>query len=429
MLAAPSSEPSLRVVVIRREPYRSSHRGHQNRAGSQSVLVAWPDTTHRRAGRGGTPAVSPGLFDLPLVVAPDGGLAIPERPIQSLTGLQLAQLVVKAGGADATSGSWSPMVIRPHRRWPRMARLLERDVLVPPPGSELRITRDGSLVPVDRVTGLGSTGWWCRRPVTRRPVRRGSSSRVGSCASGRASPRSRCRGRAEPGHPGRLRPAPDPGRPAAARPPQRHHGRGGRRGRRLRGGAYDGRTDRYDGRQLAAVLGALPLYGWQVRLWLAWPDAPDERRRLADNLAGLAAATGATVWAPSPGGRVILDEDPPTSAWFATMTARPLGALRHHVRPGHIESDVDGRLVPAGGVLTTSYPGVPLVSGAAGDERERQVLYERLRPSPEVFRVDLPVLADGRLGFGTATARCSRPAGGRPANCWRSPAGVVRISW
>ena len=99
-------------------------------------------------------ASGPALFDLPLVVAPDGGLATPERPTQSLTGLQLAQLVVKAGGAECdvrllvTDGHPAPPAVA------TMARLLERDVLVPPPGSELRITRDGSLVPVDRVTGF-----------------------------------------------------------------------------------------------------------------------------------------------------------------------------------------------------------------------------------------------------------------------------------
>jgi hypothetical protein len=44
------------------------------------------------------PQPVPGLLDLTVVVAPDGGLATSERPDRSLSGAELAEVVRRAGG-------------------------------------------------------------------------------------------------------------------------------------------------------------------------------------------------------------------------------------------------------------------------------------------------------------------------------------------
>ena len=43
-------------------------------------------------------------------------------------------------------------------------------------------------------------------------------------------------------------------------------------------GDYGGTQRVYSGGQLAALLGDLPLYGSDLRLWLTWPSDPDEQQ-------------------------------------------------------------------------------------------------------------------------------------------------------
>ena len=71
-------------------------------------------------------------------------------------------------------------------------------------------------------------------------------------------------------------------------------------------GDYGGTQRVYSGGQLAAILGDLPLYGSDLRLWLTWPSDPDEQHELATQARELAETTGATVWTPPPGGSAEL---------------------------------------------------------------------------------------------------------------------------
>jgi hypothetical protein len=162
-------------------------------------------------------------------------------------------------------------------------------------------------------------------------------------------------------------------------------------------GDYSGRSTRCDASAFAAVLAALPLYGSDLRMWLSWPDGAEDRQRLRANLTDLAEVTGATVWAPAEGERVgildgcsdlsVVDSQGQPGRWFSYGG----GGFRRFA------SDVDGRLVPAGGVVRSGYPGVPLVSVSPDREQEMSTRYERLRPRQSLLRADLAVLADGRL--------------------------------
>ncbi|MER7167816.1 hypothetical protein ABT336_17320 [Micromonospora sp. NPDC000207] len=74
-------------------------------------------------------------------------------------------------------------------------------------------------------------------------------------------------------------------------------------------GNYSGTQEVHSGGQLAALLGDLPLYGADLRLWLNWPSDPGEQALLVEQAMELAEMTGATVWTPPPGGRAELMDD------------------------------------------------------------------------------------------------------------------------
>ena len=66
-----------------------------------------------------------------------------------------------------------------------------------------------------------------------------------------------------------------------------------------------GRQSVRSGAELASSLGFVPLYGADVRLWLAWPTDSSARDVLENNLYALADTAGATVWTPPAGATVV----------------------------------------------------------------------------------------------------------------------------
>jgi hypothetical protein len=172
----------------------------------------------------------------------------------------------------------------------------------------------------------------------------------------------------------------------------------------------------YTGQELAAALTPLQLFGGELRLWLRWPDQPADQRRLDDNLAELAETTGATVWTPPVGGRaVVLDGCRDLAARAGNgevgpwRSHRPLGTTAPT-----LATDLDGRLVPAGGVHRAGAGGVRLVSVAANDERRLLDQYAQVRRQDGLFLAHFALLAGGRLAFRYADGSLL-PLGGREA--------------
>ena len=373
------------------------------------MAVASPLHGFRNRSNGVSPMVT-GLFDLELIVAADGGLATVHHPGRSLDAHGLVELIRWAGGDQGDVRILAPVAEDHLPLLASVAWTLKRDVLVPPPGAELRaasavpapaedaVGRGEEIVPVDAATRQ-RLDWRIVSPFGEP----GPLSGWFLCANGRVRPRTgavaiplvdgglalatretfvELRGEAStmrPGHPGLLTVAVEI------------------RGGRFLLGDYNAASWLADAPKLAASLATIPLYGANLRLWLSWPKATEERGRLRSGLAELAELTGATVWAPAEGGAVRVLPD-----------SRDLGAVDRHGNPSvwesygpapvsGFESDLDGRLVPSGGIVTTSYPGVPLVSVPPGRERVMVARYARLTPSPGQFRIDLTILVDGRV--------------------------------
>jgi hypothetical protein len=376
---------------------------------------------------GSLPAVSvrriPGLFDIAVVIASDGGLGTPDRPDRSLTGSEWAE-VVRRGGGDGLDVRL--LCAAGERNLPTlvaMARELGRDVLVAPAGSELRLVApiedppagrfdEGDVVAVDLATG-SPVDWITVAPSGPATSPLGWFALTGGRVFARSGPvvlplpggglslatredfvRSRAAAAAlRPGHPDLLTVAV------------------GVRSGYFVVGDYGGRSILCDGRAFAAALAILPLYGSDLRVWLSWPESTDDWRGLRHNLTELAEVTGATIWAPAAGGRAeILDG------------CRDLAAVGRDDQPTRWEpygeggtstfmSDVDGRLVPASGVAVTTYPGVPLVSVPSVREQEMNGWHES-PPADGLFRADLAILADGRVAL-RYHDDCLLAAGGR----------------
>ncbi|WP_432838034.1 hypothetical protein [Dactylosporangium sp. CA-092794] len=383
------------------------------------VLDAGPRGSERDADAVRAARARPvaGLFELAVVTAPDGGFAAAGEPGRSLSATELAAMVRAGGGAaqdvrvPAVAGEQNLPTLT------ALARELGRDVLVGPAGSELRAVpgADGDdPALVDPATGL-PVDWIAVQP---------------SGAVGAAPTWFRLAGGTVRARTGAVvLPMPGGGISFATRPDfvtrraaAAALGAGpagvttvavGTEAGDFVVGDYDGRDHRCDGRALAAALGELPLYGTDLRVWLDWPGGPRMRRRLRRNLTELAEATGASVWAPAEGGRVtvlhgcrdlgVVDPDGRPGRWerFGPTPAggdAPGGG--GDAADGGLESDEDGRLVPAGGVVVTSYPGVELVSVPPWREREFAQRREAPERAPEGgFRADLGVLADGRLAL------------------------------
>ena len=350
-----------------------------------------------------------GLYDIALVVETDGGLAWPERVDASLSAAELVELVHRAGADDCdirilnAPGEQNLPALR------AVAQRLGRDILIAPIGAEVvrlpptppATTDTGSdadeLVPIDATSGY-PVDWLTVQPSGDVGAAFGWFDLVGGLVAPRsglvALPLSgggrmvatretfvRARDAAaalRPGHPGLVTV-----------------------GVEVRGGdfvlgLYNHRTVLADGVELAAALSALPLYRANLRLWLRWPTTAPDRHHLRGNVELLAEATGATVWVPDePGGVTMLDGCLDLAAIDASGRAQ---RWRAYGPPGPFESDVDGRLVPVGGVRVIHMPAARLVSGHAF--RDRELAGRQGPPGPRgasPFTCDLAVLADGRL--------------------------------
>ncbi|MDR7274233.1 hypothetical protein [Catenuloplanes atrovinosus] len=248
-----------------------------------------------------------GLVDVRLTPHPDGGLVTPDAPGEPLTGRRLAELVRRGGepSDDARMLIDDGAAFAPLFR--EVAGLLGRDVLCVPEGAVLG--GDPAVIARDRVTGVPVEwtviqppdlatplpGWFAvdggvvrpRTGLVALPLPGGFALATRADFVTRRAAAHRLR----PGHPGLATVA------VTVRDGD------------FVAGDYDGTCAAYPGRGLAAVLGDLPLYGGDLRLWLTWPTPEPERARLRANLAALADATGATVWAPPPGGGAELLAD------------------------------------------------------------------------------------------------------------------------
>ncbi|MFD0746251.1 hypothetical protein ACFQ1L_33680 [Phytohabitans flavus] len=305
-----------------------------------------------------------GLFDLWLEPGPRGGLVLPARPDRLLTPRSIADLVRRSGEAANDVRILTDDGARHSGLLSEVAGLLAHDVLVGPDGAVIRhhAGRDGTgplhAVPLDRAShrpkdwlviqppdlATPLPGWFTvdrglvhpRKGVVGLPLRgglvlatradfvtrRATAHQLGTASGGLVTVAVTARA-------------------------------GG-----FLVGDYGGTQRVYSGGQLAALLGDLPLYGSDLRLWLTWPSDLDEQHVLAAQALALAETTGATVWTPPPGGGAelidgqrdlrALDHAGEPVEWHAY---RP----RFATGPPVLRTTPDGLLVPA-----SERPGVVL---------------------------------------------------------------------
>ncbi|MFI2710662.1 hypothetical protein ACH495_11105 [Micromonospora sp. NPDC018662] len=303
----------------------------------------------------------PGLLDLWLVCGPRGKPALPTAPDRPLDAPALADLVRRTGEAADDVRILTDDGARHAELFTEVAGLLGHDVLVSPDGADIRQvlpgrvpeadTDDGPLhaLPLDRVTrqpmdwlvlqppdlATPLPGWFAvedglvrpRTGVVNLPLatgvalatradfvaRRATAHRLGATATELVTVSVTARS-------------------------------GG-----FLIGDYSGTQQVRDAGHLAALLGELPLYGADLRLWLTWPSEPDEQAKLAAQAAELAETTGATVWTPPPGGRAELVADHRhLRARDAAGAVAPWQAHRPRYADGPpaVHATADGLLVP-----------------------------------------------------------------------------------
>ncbi|MEU4528543.1 hypothetical protein AB0F49_09995 [Micromonospora ureilytica] len=300
-----------------------------------------------------------GLFDLWLEPGPRGGLVVPVEPSVALTARGIADLVRRSGESADDVRILTGDGARNMDLFSEVAGLLGHDVLVSPDGAEIRHRhrRQGDAetgprhaVPLDRVTrrpldwivlqppdlATPLPGWFAvdRGVVRPRTGVVGLPLPAGLALATRADFVTR-RATAH-----RLTAASDGLVTVAVTA----------RAAGFLVGDYGGTQQVHDGEQLAALLGDLPLYGSDLRLWVTWPSDPQEQRGLAEQAQEFAEQTGATVWTPPPGGSAELVDgdrdlralDPAGSPveWQAHRPRSAAGPLALRATP-------DGLLVPA----------------------------------------------------------------------------------
>ncbi|MGW0435133.1 hypothetical protein ACWDV4_21665 [Micromonospora sp. NPDC003197] len=354
-----------------------------------------------------------GLCDLRLVRAADGGLADPVHPGVSLGVGELVELAQASGvvGSDlrilVDDGARNASLLG------LVADQLGCDILVTPIGATLRCpagtTPDEAVeaMPVDRASG-NVVDWILIQPSALRTALPGWFDLVGGLVLSRTGVvtlplpdglefanredfvvRRAAAARLGVGHPelvtvalasrsgGFLLSVYDAG---TAGPSQTVHG----------------------GRDVAAALSSIDLYGGDLRLWLRWPDSHAEQQQLDEQLRELALATGASIWTPALGGMAVLlkgcldlavrDRDGRGDQW---REYRPPGLTE----PARFLSDRDGRLVPQGGPVTETVGDVALISVGQAREDALRDRYTQLSSEPGMFLFDLTVLEDGRLAL------------------------------
>nr|BFE59539.1 hypothetical protein GCM10020063_040650 [Dactylosporangium thailandense] len=343
-----------------------------------------PAVRHRPAGALERRRIA-GLFDLCLVRDSTGAVTLPHGPAEALSARRLADLVLVGGGGEDDVRILVDDGARSAALFGELAGLLGRDVLVSPAGTAMSSRRASGgapeLVPVDAEGNVRDwqviqppelatalPGWFTlsggtvrhRRGTVALPLPNGLALATRADFVSRRASTARLRA----GHPDLTTVA------VTVRD-------GG-----FVIGAYDGTQDVRSAAGLAAAVADLPLFGTDLRLWLAWPSAPHERSRLAAQAAELARLSGATVWTPPIGGRaVVMDDGGDLGAIDAD--GRPAGWHDYPPTGEHrsaaLETDRHGRLVPAK-PITISAPPV----AAADDEV----------PPPEVAPLDVPPSAD-----------------------------------
>jgi hypothetical protein len=340
-----------------------------------------------------------GLFDLELVPGPEGDLRTP-KGAAPLDADELAELVRRTGGAGDDVRILMAGAGRHRAVFAELAALLGRDVLITPAGSEpsWSSAEANEATFVDAATGR-LADWQLVQPLSMATDLPGWYDTGGGVVRERAGTVSL----PLPGGVMLATRADFVARRAAAATLLAGHAELTTIGAVARAGGfvigdYTGRQEVADGRRLAASLAELPLYGTEVRMWMTWPSDPDEQDRLDRNLRNFAETTGAIVWAPVPDATTeVLDgyrdlsvtgRDGRPSSWrvYAPTLA---GAPR-------FESDADGRLSPAGELLTISTAGVPLISVEPNRWRAATDRYSSLTPRDGLFATDLTVLPDGR---------------------------------
>lgn len=301
----------------------------------------------------------PGLLDLWLVCGPRGKPALPTAPDRPLDAPALADLVRRTGDAADDVRILTDDGARHAELFTEVAGLLGHDVLVSPDGADIRQVLPGRVpdagdgplhaLPLDRVTrqpmdwlvlqppdlATPLPGWFAvedglvrpRTGVVNLPLptgvalatradfvaRRATAHRLGATATELVTVSVTARS-------------------------------GG-----FLIGDYSGTQQVRDAGHLAALLGELPLYGADLRLWLTWPSEPDEQAKLAAQAAELAETTGATVWTPPPGGRAELVADHRhLRALDAAGGVAPWQAHRPRYAEGPpgVDATADGLLVP-----------------------------------------------------------------------------------
>ncbi|MDR7274253.1 hypothetical protein [Catenuloplanes atrovinosus] len=386
-----------------------------------------PETTPDGFSEVDLPLPVEGLCDLVLTRTADGGLARPDAPGAALTAEELADHAHAAGvsGRDlrvlVDDGARNAALLG------RVADALGCDILVTPAGATVeRLAGPGGgtraeAVPVDRASGE-VVDWLLIQPAGLATTLPGWFDLAGGLVLHRAG----------------LVTLPLPGglefanrddfvlrRAAASRLGLGHPDlvtvalatRGG--GFRLTTYRVDRTGDqrgRVSGRDVAAALSSIYLYGGDLRLWLRWPDDTGECTRLETEVAALAESTGATVWAPEPGGQAVLlrgSRDLAARGRDGTVVGWRAYRPPHTPEQDRFETDLDGRLVPRGGPKVTAVGGVSLLNVGRASEDELLDRYGELSAEPGMMLIDLTVLDDGRLAlrYGDGTHLAAGTAG------------------
>ncbi|MFV2021209.1 hypothetical protein [Micromonospora sp. LOL_023] len=370
------------------------------------------------------PQPVPGLHDLVLATTPDGDLAHPDSPDAALS----AEQVADHARSSITGGGHLRLLVDDGARHEALLGLVAEqlgcDVLVAPTGSSVDLFSGpdgavGEAVPVDRASGevvdwalvqpagLVTTlpGWFdlaggrvlSRTGLATLPLPEGIEFVAGEDFVTRRAAAARLGS----GHPDLITVAVTTG--------------GG--GFRLPAYGVDDTTvpAGHGGRDLAAALSQIQLYGGDLRLWLRWPDDPAERHQIETEIAALAETTGTTVWAPAAGGEAVLlrgcrdlgarDRAGNVTRW---QEYRPPYA---RVKPRYT-TDLDGRLVPAAGPAAGTLDPVTVVSTRRQSPATLRSRYAGLTAQRGCTLIDLSLLDDGRLALCYVDGSCLAVDGG-----------------